>query len=728
MMLAAYPGHLIALALLALGVVLLALAYRSAAARKTRWLRWLLGALQYAAAALVLVIIWDPSRLRMAQGEARNTVLVFFDTSQSMSVGDTTEASKLDQAVELFEQHFARAGTKRPEYRIFGFDQYCYNTGSVRSLRKWGHRTDMHKLVSALGKYGSPPSEHESAGVLDEGRTVGAVVFTDGQADDKNVESYFPRREGEMSILLVGMGSPETRSDVGVKSIKAPARAALNSAYKVEVEVQSKGEVAGQAVPVTLELLKDDYVISVREVAAEQLKRGGTVEFSVGADTLGTHRLAARLTGVEDELNTANNVRRALVQVEEAGQLRVLLYSQVASSDIGKIRSALERDKKINLDFGYNTIISPAKVRKIKDVSGHTPLPTDREGFYRYDIIILGPCAFDDLTPEQIDGLYSFVTGRGGGLIFLPGRDNYDPRTSRNPQIQTLLPATPGRAFSSSPSRWQIPKLTGEGLESKILLPEDLRTRQAFAAPHYVGLQKKPAASALLNTREHPLVYIQRVGRGQVCLVNMAQLFRWYREDMRGGLLQKLFSGLATRMGHAPQLAARLELFAKRSATDLKTAVFDAYVYDNNFELVNGAIVLLEVGGELKGMDQVDRGHYSLEIGHLSGEAIIARAEAEIGGVFLGEKTLVANLPLPEGEMDRVELDREFLQELGKRIGGQYVDAAKVDRQTSAVFPATTRTEKVSHTESVWPCWPLLLSLCTLLTANWFIRRAAGLV
>ena len=85
-------------------------------------------------------------------------------------------------------------------------------------------------------------------------------------------------------------------------------------------------------------------------------KKDVTVEFIVAADSLGSHGLLARARALKNEVNQANNIRGAIVEVVETEKLRVLFYTQAANFNVGKLRQVLARDHRIQLDFGLDAI------------------------------------------------------------------------------------------------------------------------------------------------------------------------------------------------------------------------------------------------------------------------------------------------------------------------------------------------------------------------------------
>jgi len=723
MVFADYPGHVIAGATLLLFAALLVWAYRSDVVRQVRAWRWLLFGLQYGALAALIVILWNPSRTETAETTAKNTVMVVFDTSRSMSIADESVENRLDNAIAAFKQCFAPANPDGPEYAYYGFDWRCYRSDGPDGLRRWGDQTNLHPVLALLRKYdvaGTAPTDGEKT---DQGRVVGALVFTDGQAAEKNVQAYSPMQGQNLAVAFVGVGSAELRTDLAVRTIRAPAKTVIGTAYCVETLVAAKGESAG---PIRVELLDDELIVDYTDLAPGALDAKEPLEFWAPADTLGSHCVTVRIRGAENEINWANNVRRTMVEVVDEDKLRVLFYSDTASFDIGKIRQALERDTKIRLDFGFDAIMNPRPMARDDAMSGHVPLPEDKAGFCQYDVIVLGSCPFDNLSIAQLEGLYGFVAERGGGLVLVPGRASRDAAWAKNRLVRALLPVESSPASAMGGARQ--PQLTLAGLDSGIVGERDLEEHELEVSLCYDGVRKKPAATTLLMAGDTPLVCVHRVGRGRVALLNARNLFRLYREDLGGGFLQKLFSGLIAHVGRTGQLEAGVELFAKRDADEPRKVRFDAYVYDNRFDLVADANVLLDIGGNVVRMDEAGKGQYTVQIDNVVEEAVVARAEAEVDGYFLGQKTLAATLPLPRSEMDDVELDRVFLRSLAERISAQYFDAEALDEDAAGMFAAAVRSVTKGAATPVWPNWPLLLALCALLSALWFIRRSLGLM
>jgi len=747
MIFADYPGHLIAGLLLTVSAVLMFFAFRCGQLQKAtrQSYRRPLMALQYIAIVILLLILWNPSRSKVSETLSRNSVLAFFDTSESMSVVEDGRNNRLDKALDIFQKKFRPDDADSPGYKVFGFDRQTYHSGTSDFLRRWGSQTDMHGIPAVLSTYafakdspasGDAQNSDPERSVEKESRVVGAVIFTDGQADDKNIGTYLALRSRDFKIALIGVGSRDQQTDIAIKSIDAPSRIAIDTACAIQVVVSARNF---QNQPVTIELLKDDYVVDSKQIAADvfnQARRGSDslakdvmIEFTIGADRVGSYSFSVRAKALEHETNLANNVRSTMIDVVEETRLKVLLYSQVANFDIGKLRQVLVRDEKIEMDLGLDVIRTPALAKNIAQASGYVGLPDDRQGFNKYDIIILGPCELDALTDAQIAGLYSFVVDRGGGLILLPGKAEFGPAEWTNRKIKALMPvifdAGNPTIWPSSPGQIE---LTLEAVDGKLLDKGSLQDIDGPAWPYYRIVSPKPASTTLAKIKETPIVSVHRVGRGRVCLLNISRLFPLYREELQGGWLYKIMAGLTAQMGRVTSREAAIELFAERAAGQTNKIKFEAYVCDNSFVPVAGANVLLNMRDEVLRMSQVERGYYVAQVEDVQDQAIVATAQAELNGVFLGEKTIAANLPLVKTEMTNVELDEIFLRELARRLDCRYFYADDVGDDIVKMFESQTQVGSTRRMTSIWPGWPLLVVLCMVLSASWLLRRAIGLV
>ncbi len=729
MIFADYPGHFVATIILAVAAMLVFLSFRSPELQKTKYkfLRVLLVGTRFLAIVILILILWNPSRSEIAETFSRNNVLVLFDTSESMSVVEKAKKTRLDSTIKIFDDKFLSTGTERPDFKILGFDNDVYHSGSTQLLRRWGNHTNLRKILETLGKYDIAQTVENNFSPSST-ETKGAIIFTDGQADDQRVETYQSLLRRDFPILIVGVGSRENGTDVEIKTIKAPVKALIDSIYDVEAVVAANNLTDDS---ITIELLRDNLVVDSVKVPKEEFAKNKdvSVKFTVGADNLGSHNLSARANTTENEVNQANNIQSTFVDVVDNDELKVLYYAQAAEFNVGKLREALSLDPRIHLDFCLDAIKSASHASQVIQKMKYARLPETQKEFNGYDIIILGNICLDELSNKQIDGLYNFVVRKGGGLVLLPGRGDYGPAEWRNQKARLLLPVIfdPNESKLWPPDPERI-ELTSEAEKGIVLSPEEIPMYDFTVSPFYNIEKVKPASTTLAVSANKPLIILQRIGKGRVCLLNISKLFSWYREDKKGGWLYSLMSALTSYLGQTPGSSGNIELFAERKYSGSNTVRFTAYVRDNSFSPVEQANVLLSFNDQVYAMEPSGSGYYVSEIDDVQSDRIVAAAQAETGGVYLGEKPIAVSLPARKNEMSNTKFNEQFLQALAKQINGTYIYADDIDNETVKLFDAQTQTGHTRQIISIWPGWLLWGILCMLLTIEWFIRRVKGLV
>ncbi|MCL4692428.1 MAG: hypothetical protein KJ060_07950 [Candidatus Hydrogenedentes bacterium] len=715
-----YPGHALATLTLIAVIGLFVLAFRTDHWRQLKLVKWVIPALQLIPVVLLVVLLWDPARAIIRSVEQPNTVLVAFDTSESMSVEDMDGFNRLDAAIAAFETTFAPGAEDRPRYLYYGFDGTLHEVASAQSLPRWGYQTSIKPVAELLGRYA--PAEDADK----QTEAVGAIVFTDGQALEKNVSAIAATDHEGFQILIVGMGSDASHADIVVEGLDAPPRLRLDATGSVAVRVA--GTPPDDSV-VHLELRIDDLPLATRDLSGAEVAQGATVDFPVPADTLGVHTLEARATSEVIEITKANNARQATFEVVDEPRLRVLFYSQWASFDIGKLRQVLESEKKVSLNFVMDALLDgPDRGRgPYRIPQPEQSFPADAETLFEYDVVVLGPCNPRDFTSAQLENLYNFVAERGGGLLLIPGQDEFDLAQSREPMLKALMPGTlspeQGRSAGPAQSMEVTPEGAALGLTTAGANADDPVELQA-----YYAVTKKPAATTAATLSGMPAIVSHRVGRGNVALLNLRHLYRLYREDEEGGALRSLASGLVTHLGAAVHEESRVQLLAQRASDDPRVVRFTAIVRDALYKPESGATVLLHVNDNVTRMDPANDGEYQASVQTAGEETLVARAEAAEGGVFIGETTVAARLPMPRGEMDRVQRNREFMEAMADQLNADYVDVEKLSPADAERFPAISRVDRVSEIRSAWRNWVWLGALCALLTLGWFVRRLAGMV
>jgi hypothetical protein len=771
-----HPGYIQGLVLVTVSITLMCAAFARVRAGQTRHRYWLpiAGAFHGLCTLLLLVILWNPSCRKSDRPFVRNRVLTVFDTSQSMSVTDGGQVTRLDRALQVF------AETCDPEtgplYQVLGFDEFTYRCSSPDQLQRWGTDTraqPVHTLLQENLKL-------ESADDATAGPVVGVVLFTDGQWQGRSMPKDHAGVQAEVEFLCIGVGTQAPLPDVGIDSLQVALTVPVNTLYQAQVVVSS---YAWQT-PVTVELFQDNEMVGTQSIAVTDPSTSRVshrLSFSLAAASLGQRALLARIRTGDQDLNRANNQYMAVVDVVNQEQrYRALYYAQQAGFSLGKIRQALVRDQKIDLDICFDIVHQAGLAQTAAQVG--TAFPLHREQFFAYDLILLGPCDFDGFAPEQKQALYEFVAQRGGGLVILTESGPLAFDSWMSPQASVLLPITdiPVVNDSSAFTQGQVEPSPG-AVEAQIFQTGDFATQDLALPLIRSSIRIKPAATVLAWIEQSPALMCQRVGRGRVCLLNMSQLHRLWQADKDDNALFKLLSSVCAHAGRNAPGQTHLELFAQRahdgqtlgsvgkvalassgpfsawrhpapstikpispasqSLPDENIArsradgglfrqslVFHARVTDEQFRPVERANVLVTLGQHAVPLHPIGQGMYSGQVQNMNQGSFLATVQAERRGRFLGERSVAVNLAPAPTEMTDVQLDESFLRQLTRHYQGQYLNIDEVPTDLGRRFTGQDRRREAPGLVAIWPSWYLFILLCGLLSASWFIRRSLGLL
>ncbi len=406
----------------------------------------------------------------------------------------------------------------------------------------------------------------ESPGLARQ-RTVGVVLLTDGQHNGPRSPVEKAQELGKLRVPVypVALGARKAPPDVAVLEVKAPS----NVFKDVDASVEARFKVSGlpaQEILVELHQGKGPPAEEhVKRVQHDGTDRVYSVPFQVRMDQAGTHALEVKVRPTlkdPPEINAENNARKAVVRVN-ADRAKVLLIDGEARWEYHYLASALRRDEGVKSDsvvFVQPRVgrIPEAELEKIGNPRLILPRPAekdDEDPLVKYDCIVLGDVAPEQMPLEDRRRLEKYVADRGGTLVLLAGK-RHMPLAYRSDggeeddPIVKMLPVEKPRAVS--PVEGFAVTLTHEGRLTSFLqmdkTPQESDRRWAEFPRHYWGLvgRLKPGALALAYIaqdqrskeaandekkdsleRAQALIVRQHYGFGRVLLVGLDSTWRW---------------------------------------------------------------------------------------------------------------------------------------------------------------------------------------------------------
>jgi uncharacterized membrane protein len=708
--------------------------YGSAKGKASPGERTLLGTLRLAALGVLTFALLQPTLVLDSVVPQRNFLGILLDDSRSMNLPGSEGDPRRDWVSSTFGAEGSDLVNELGERFALRFFRFSSETGRVESadgLAFDGTRTDFAQgLDRARGELSSVPLS-------------GLVVVSDG-ADNGGTalaEALVPLQAAAIPVYTVGVGAEALTPDVQVSRVEAPRSILEGTGMLVDVVLDHRG-LQGR----TVELLVED---GSRILAREEVELGSDAEptlvrVPLTLDEAGPRVLRFRVPVLEGEAVPENNVRERVVAVTDDRE-KILYFEGEPRDEVGFLRRAVDGDENLQVVVLQRT--AQDKFLRL-DVDGPEELlggfPRTREELFRYRGMILGSVEASFFTRDQLEMLADFVGERGGGLLFLGGRNAYAEGGFTGTAVEDVLPvyleepAPDARAaftevtVSPTPSGLDHPlgQLTGEGWDD---LPPLSSLNRIVRA--------KPGATVLLSGEtsegeERVVLAHHRYGRGKALALPVQDTWMWQMhadipvEDQRHEtlwrqMLRWLVDGVPTPVAvtMTPEQAEAGE------SVELRATVYDsAYIGVNNALVVasistpEGAVLerglewaVEEDGSYIGSFVPPQDGTYSVTV------------RAEVADGVLGSASSVLEAGPSREEYFDAGRRTALLERVARETGGRSYTVDNVDqlpedvRFTGAGVTVTERRE-------LWDMPIIFLLLVGLLGAEWAVRRMRGFV
>lgn len=750
--------------------------YERGAVSQTR-ARWML-ILRGTALVLLLWMLIEPTWVRKVTQERQRQIMVMVDDSASMHLQDdgatATRTALAQQAladakiIETLEQsskvrtvHFARS----------------VREGETRMPDGWADATD---LASALGHALEQIPPDELAGV---------VLLSDGRHNRPDRVEDIARRFGilDAPVGIVGIGSATPPRDAAIVSVDAPEAIHLGDRMRVSAKVKFDG-YKGQKAKVFLrrgeKTLEEREITIPQDYHREDLRfvhlpeEGGVGEYRIEIANLGNERFADN--NHWDFETSITDARTNVLLVDshprwEFRYLRNLFYGRDKSVHL---QSVLLHPDQI---AGQQVVPVAASASRPFGEAQATQMPTSEEEWRKFDVIILGDVEAEALDAATWNIISRCVNERAALLVLIAG-PRAMPHALVAEEARALVPAEldwGAREYFTDQQkafRWQ---LTAEGQRHPVTQQSngdqsheelwagfaELSWRHPITgikAGAEILLTQAPArssgtvtAAADLNRAladlakrrqqevESALLVTRQTGKGKVALLLTDRT--WRLREGAGDVYHHRFWGNLVRWGAGPQLRAGGK--QARMGTDQLTYTPDdpitvtTRLRDAALAPVSQATLQAEVlqdGVVLRSVTMRElpesNGLYEAALPSLeqAGRYEIRVQGPQVAQAMLAEdgKDLQTSIRVVGSrgpvELADTTLHLPLLETIASLSGGKVVRPENAADLLPLFLRNKAEKEEIREI-SLWDQWIVLALLLIVLSAEWVIRRGAGL-
>ncbi|HWG45813.1 MAG TPA: hypothetical protein VN688_23835 [Gemmataceae bacterium] len=718
------------------GAAFLFWTYHGIFQRSERRLTWGLLALRGLGLLLLVLILSKPTWTRESEQIDPGHVAIIVDNSRSMSLPDSSGATRYDRARAAVEQlkKTLEAEHKGGRLAVDLFDITGTPLKEGMPAQPAIERTDLGEAF------------HKTALQMRARSIAGLVLVSDGM-DNTGRPNFRDWEDTSLPIHGLGFRAGETGDiDWAVRKPQAPGRVLVHNEMRVEVPVSKTGKAGTEA---TVSIKRGREVLASQKIKLAEGDGEQLVPLTFTPAQPGNFVFTAAVDGATGERFLGNNVAHFPLQVDKE-PIKVLYLDGFLRWEYKYLKARLEDDP----DIGLVSVVRRISPELPEAKNSKDRLTADR--LKQFDVIILGDMEASFLSRPEYEEMVRWLDGKNHSLLVLGGYKSFGPEGLHKTPLADVLPIV----FASAPpyqdeEPFQL-QLTEKGQGHPIFLLSRDRVKNAEIwkdAPPLQGLnlvqRAKPGAEALavhprLRSDGKPAVVLalQRAGGGgQVMVLTVDTTWQWGRfarllgqnDTLYGRFWSQTIRFLAGRGldDQRPLLAVSTDKASYKIGKMVEVRVARQPRPDNDLSGTQMNVEINTPSGQTVPVElKVDSSDPDVAKGDFTpstGGRFELAATLNAAGKPLSNRTAEFLVQGTDLELSNTGTNSANLRALAEATGGVYLDIDKADELAGKIAPKERRTVRVLRSE-YWNNPALFTVFLLALTGEWFLRRRNHLV
>jgi len=525
------------------------------------------------------------------------------------------------------------------------------------------------------------------------------VLATDGLYNRGNNPLY-----GDLMnypIYTIAQGDTTLNKDVSIVKVKQNEIAFLGNTFPLEIAIaaqQCKGE------NIQVNIWHKNEKIYTEKIAISSDDDYEKVKVNLLADAVGLQHYIITVTQFSAEKNIKNNSYTAYVDVIDS-RYKILVLTEGVHPDVAAYKSAIEKNKNYALEqytiTDFNGSLEAYQLVVLFGVEYGSPIVNNLKKS-KIPLLIFN---LKQNIYKQFTSIFSFKSRGGLEEVQVVKNESFSNFTF-SPDLLNLIDAAP-------PLYSPFGKYTMQ-VGAEVMLLQKIK-----------GL-----------TTSNPIVVLDEQNGRKIAVITAEGFWKWklydYAFAKNNTAFDELFSKL-TQYLVLQEDKSKFRVNYKKQIAENSTIYFEASLYNESYELVNNKEVSLIIKNEKREKFEYvfskSVGKYSLNAGVLDvgkytfsakvkGSEMIKRGSFDVKAIQLEQLHTVANHKL-------------LYQLANNTSGGELFYPNQMDEIAATIKKSKNNYKRISEEEKLngiinipW----ILLSLLTLISLEWFLRKYNGLI
>lgn len=690
-----YPSWYLLLCVLVGLVYALVLYYRNTHFKEQApWFSFLLGTFRFLSVGILASLLLSPILRSMQTRSEKPIVVIAQDGSESIQAAwSASDSSQYVQEMQTLQQQLSE------NYKVVS-----YTFGDqLKDTLDFSFQDKRTNIAAVL----------QETYDLYSNQNLGALILASDGIYNEGSNPLYSNSKLNAPIYTIGLGDTTRHKDVIVKRVFHNKIAYLGDKFSIQVDLSAQN-ASGEQLPLRIAKIQNGkaQLITQEAINIDRNDFFTTKEFVLDANQAGVNRYRISIGNAQGEQSTFNNSKDIYVDILEARK-KVLVLAHAPHPDLSAIKQSLST--------GLNNEVAIAYA---KDFT---------ENIRDYDMLILHqlpsatfPVAklLEEIEQQKVPTW--FIVGEASNFAELNRQQNLVNLAIKKKNTNAVEPKI-AKAFNL------------------FTISDDIRqavqTFPPLVAP-FGDFKEGSNASVLFYQRigridtEYPLLSLGEQAGRRTAILNGTGIWKWRLFDFLDKSNHERFDELVSQISQYLSVKNDKRKFrasiAKNIFDENEPIIFDAELYNDNYELINEPSVKMSIrdanGKEYTYTFNAVGSTYRLNAGILPVGSYNFTAQVNTGTDNLN---YTGQFSVQAVQIERYETtaNHDLLRLISESFGGEFIPNNQIASisgklaERGTVKPVLYQT---LHTRSVINLKWIFFLVLALLSVEWFLRRYFG--
>lgn len=670
--------------------------------------RFFLALLRFFALTVLILVFFEPILTLVKKIKDEPVNLVFIDNSKSMQIKDGS--NRIENILQVLKE--LNNSDLKDNLLLYSFG------AQVKQIEKndLKNKIGFDENSTNLTKIFDPE-------LLKEKNLASITIISDGVITEGSTPTYQAEKLGK-PVFTIAIGDSSRKKDAAVKNVLFNEYVYAETPTTISATITNNG-FAGQSI--TSSLFEGNNLIEQKQIVLDN-SGVNSVNFNYLPKESGEKKLTVRISNLENETSTANNVYPFFINVR-ANKIKVLIVAGSPSSDLTFMKNALQKEN----NFQINTL-TQIKSAAFLEINPNQKIDSA-------DVIFLLSFPTRETSQEIFNRIKDRILNRNIPFFIML---NNDVDLTKLAQLSNSIPA----AIQSFRGDYLIaqPDINSDEINNPVisnninlndwnnLPPINYSAGTIIAKPESKILSYIKAES---NRLKLPLIVSRNIAsKRSLCFIGK-DFWKWKLQTATANI--QLYDNLILNIAKWLSVTDEQKQFSVRTIRKFYSAgdevEFVAELYDEALNPLNDAEIEIKIktaaGESDLTLNSIGNGLYEGKIKLLKPGDYIFSADAKLNGKVYKKDSGKFNVGDIDVEMIETRMNYELLNDLAYRTNGKLFFPDQTNSLITELRKSINKVSDEKVVESQFKLWSnewMLVIAVLLFSLEWFIRKQSGML